>query len=201
MVKKEEDALEMTQREKDILDTMIAATRTVLDSDKKRVCFPPSAIRNVLQGKYPDLKVFHVTSSQKNLELLGLITKILEAGNGEKICGAVPPSTYEINEEFYRQRKVVIIAKHKPRNPAGTFKKPPVTLDKTKATLKNARELLARKKLELEVLGKEHLALKKNLDLKEARLNDTRDVIKVISDLLAIRRKNLKRLGLLKDVE
>jgi hypothetical protein len=200
-MKNKKNVLQMTQREKDIVDFMFAAAKPVLGCNKQRVCIPPSAIRDDLLEKYSYMKVFHVTASQKNLEALGLIFRISDAGTGEAVCGARPASTFEINSEFYLGSEIEIISKRKTGYPAGSYKKPPVTLDKTKTTLKQARELLSKVNNKIDFLDKHNLALMKKL----AKNNEDRafmhEVKTVVSNLLAVKRKNLKNLGLLDEIE
>jgi len=191
--------LKMTQREQDIMKVMIKEANTTLGSDEiKRTRLAPSDIRDNLKEKYPDITRDHVVSSQKNLEHLGLIVKIPNAGDGKLVSGALPPTTFDIREEVYNACEVETITKRKTGYAKGTHKKPPVTIDKTKTVLKRARELVEKKKIKLDLRGKQGMALRKKLAKNDEEVASLREDIRVIADLLAIKNKNLRRVGLIK---
>jgi hypothetical protein len=191
------NVLQMSQREKDIADIMFVAAKFVLGCDKKRVCLSPSKIRDMLKQSHPEIKVFNVVSSQKNLEFLGLLLRIKDAGTGETVGSARCTLTFEINEELYQNSNIEIILKRKTGYKAGTYKKPPVTTDKTKTTLKRAKELIGKIDAKVVVLEKESLALRKKLAKVDESVVFLREARSVIADLLAVKRRNLKKLGII----
>lgn len=193
----EKQVVEITQRENDIFEIMLAKSEEVLGSVIKRVCFPPAQIMAQLKAKYPEIKIFHIPSSQKKLEDVGLVRRIPDTGSGQTVGSKRPPSTFEIKMDLYENCEIVIIKKRKTGYKPGTFKKPPVTLDKTKTTIKKAKQLLEKKKVELERLNKKGLKMRQALACHDAEVNDLREIIQVVGDLLAVKRKNLKNLGLL----
>jgi hypothetical protein len=190
----------LTRREKDILDLMFNEAEDV-GSNTLRICKPPSDIRNEIEQNYPGLKAFHVTSSQKKLVQFGFLIRLPTIGDREFLSGVKLPSTFEINQALLFGCNIEIIAKRKAGYQPGAQRKPPVTIDKTKTTLKRAKQLVARFKSEIVVLGKRALVARKKVAELDKQLEEKREIVKVVSDLLAVKRKNLKNLGLLPEVE
>lgn len=177
--------LEITQREYDVLEVMKKNPQSVLGGQSVRVYLPPSKIRDLLKEKYPQIKSYEVVASRDNLEHLGLIKKVPNE-RPKGTSGAVPPSVYELNQSLLDAAEFVFVAKRKSGYKKGTYKKPKITHDKTKATLRAARNLLEKKKKEIEKKSKRSAALLK-------RIKELKEDARVISELLALRESALKK--------
>ena len=184
--------MEMTQREIDVLECMVAGEMDVLSGEKRRINISPAAIRDNLTARHPGIKVHHVVASQQNLEKFGLIVRITDAGTGEIISGRRQVSTFELNEDLYLGLCPTVVKKHKSGYKPGTYKKPAVEGDKAKKIVRRAKELLEEKKSQFAKLNKSNQALRTKLVKQEQQAKGLWTDIQIIAELLSLRERNLR---------